>query len=124
MLGDRREHKISFKAPMIKQGVNMAFWDLETLQLEKFKPGILSKAQIGENLIMVCMEINPGNEDTGHTHPYDQCGIVVGGEIELTIGDQQRRLKVNEAYFIPAGIEHGWKSFDEPVRLLDVSLTQ
>ena len=44
----------------------MGIWNLSTLQLEEFRPGIMSKAEIGENLIMVCMEIGPGKEDTGH----------------------------------------------------------
>ena len=31
----------------------MAFWNLSALQLDEFRPGIMSKAEIGENLIMV-----------------------------------------------------------------------
>ena len=50
----------------------MGTWNLSTLQLEEFRPGIMSKAEIGENLIMVCMEIGPGKEDTGHEHPLDR----------------------------------------------------
>ena len=46
----------------------MAFWNLDTIKLEEFRPGILSKAEIGDNLIMVCMEIDPNKEDTGHVH--------------------------------------------------------
>ena len=37
----------------------MSFWNVATLQLEEFRPGINSKAEIGDNLIMVCMEIGP-----------------------------------------------------------------
>lgn len=29
----------------------MAFWDLAALELEQFRPGIMSKAALGENLI-------------------------------------------------------------------------
>jgi hypothetical protein len=50
---------------------------LAHLQLEEFGPGINSKAEIGDNLTMVCMEIGPHKEDTGHEHPFDQCGIVL-----------------------------------------------
>ena len=99
----------------------MGIWNLSTLQLEEFRPGIMSKAEIGENLIMVCMEIGPGKEDTGHEHPFDQCGVVLDGQIEMFIGDKYNTLNSNESYFIPAGVRHGWKTFTEPVRLLDVS---
>jgi hypothetical protein len=41
----------------------VAFWNLDTIKLEAFKPGIISKAEIGGNLIMVCMEIGPDKKD-------------------------------------------------------------
>ncbi|MGI9570781.1 MAG: cupin domain-containing protein [Desulfobulbia bacterium] len=100
----------------------MAFWNLETLRLEEFRPGILSKAEIGDNLIMVVMKIEAEKEDTGHSHQYDQCGIVVEGKIEMYIGDERRILTSNESYFIPSGMQHGWKTFDKSVKLLDVSI--
>jgi hypothetical protein len=40
----------------------MTFWNLNALQLEEFRPGIMSKAEIGNELIMVCMEIDLGKE--------------------------------------------------------------
>jgi quercetin dioxygenase-like cupin family protein len=102
----------------------MAFWNLSALELEEFKPGIMSKAHIGDNLTMVCMEIGPGKEDTGHQHPFDQCGIVLEGQIEMFIGKERKLLNFNKSYFIPSGVQHGWKTFDKPVKLLDVSLKQ
>jgi len=102
----------------------MGFWTLGTLELEEFRPGIMSKAEIGDNLIMVCMEIGPGKEDTGHKHPFDQCGIVLEGQVEMFIGEERKLLNPNEFYFIPSGEQHGWKTLDKPVKFLDVSLKQ
>jgi quercetin dioxygenase-like cupin family protein len=102
----------------------MTFWDLGTLELEEFRPGIMSKAQIGAHLIMVCMEIDARKEDAGHQHPFDQCGIVLEGQIEMFIGEERKLLNPNESYFIPSGQQHGWKTFENPVRVLDVSLKQ
>jgi quercetin dioxygenase-like cupin family protein len=84
----------------------------------------MSKAEIGADLIMVCMEIGAGKEDTGHNHAFDQCGVVLEGEMEMFIGETRKLLEANESYFIPAGKQHGWKTFDHPVRILDVSLKQ
>ncbi|MDZ7696120.1 MAG: cupin domain-containing protein [Deltaproteobacteria bacterium] len=100
----------------------MAFWNLNNLSLKAFRPGIMSAAEDGKDLIMVCMEIAPEMEDTGHAHAFDQCGWVVEGRIEMFIGEEQKLLNANEAYFIPSGVQHGWKTFDRPVRLMDVSL--
>jgi quercetin dioxygenase-like cupin family protein len=99
----------------------MAFWNVDRAELKEFRPGIFSKAEIGQNLIMVCMEIGAGMEDPGHTHPFDQCGMVLEGEIEMFVGDRRRRLGPREAYFLPANVRHGWKTFDRPVKVLDVS---
>ena len=73
----------------------MSFWDLKRLKLDEFRQGILSKVETGENLTMAVMEIAP-NKGGGvlHDHPFDHCGIVIGGEIEMS------------AYFIPAGVKH------------------
>jgi mannose-6-phosphate isomerase-like protein (cupin superfamily) len=102
----------------------MAFWNLGTLQLEEFRSGIMSKAELGDNLIMVCMEIGAKMEDTGHKHAFDQCGIVLEGQIEMFIGEDSRLLSSNETYFIPSGEQHGWKTFDKSVKLLDISIKQ
>jgi quercetin dioxygenase-like cupin family protein len=99
----------------------MPFQNLDELELEAFRPGIMSRAEMGANLIMAYMEIGPGEEDTGHRHDVDQCGLVLEGEIEMFIGDDRRTLKAHETYFIHSGSFHGWKTFDRPVRLLDIS---
>ena len=102
----------------------MAFWNLEILELEEFRPGIMSKAEFGDNLIMVCMEIGAEQEDTGHKHPFDQCGVVLEGQVEMFMGEDRKTLNPNETYFIPSGEQHGWKTLDKPVKILDISLSQ
>ncbi|MFC1884770.1 cupin domain-containing protein [Thermodesulfobacteriota bacterium] len=100
----------------------MTFWNLNTLELEEFRPGIISKAEIGDSLAMVCMEIGQEKEDAGHEHSFDQCGIVIEGQIEMFVGQERRLLNANECYFIPSGERHGWKTFDNPVKVLDITL--
>ncbi|RJR31999.1 MAG: cupin domain-containing protein [Desulfobacteraceae bacterium] len=102
----------------------MPFWNLSTLELAEFRPGIMSKAEIGENLVMALMQIGPGKEDTGHQHPFDQCGVVLEGHIEMFVGQERRTLGANQGYFIPSGVRHGWKTLDIPAKILDVSVKQ
>jgi mannose-6-phosphate isomerase-like protein (cupin superfamily) len=102
----------------------MAFWDFGTLKLEEFRPGIMSKAEIGDHLIMVCMEIGPEMEDAGHDHPFDQCGIILEGKIEMFVGNERKTLGPNEGYFIPSGVPHGWKTFGGTAKVMDISLKQ
>jgi quercetin dioxygenase-like cupin family protein len=108
-----------------KEANIMSFWSkVNNLSLQDFRPGIKSKAEIGDRLIMVLMEIGPDKEDTGHQHPFEQCGIVTEGEIEMFVGDEHQILKPMDAYFIPAGALHGWKTFGASVKILDVSVKQ
>lgn len=100
----------------------MAFWEgVNGLELREFRPGVRSLAELGVGLNMVCMEIGPGLEDAGHEHPFEQCGVVTQGRIEMFVGDERRVLGPMDAYFIPAGARHGWKTLEAPVKVFDVS---
>jgi quercetin dioxygenase-like cupin family protein len=102
----------------------MSFWDLKTLKLDEFRPGILSKIESGSNLTMACMEISANKEGVAHEHPFDQCGMVVEGEIEMSIGEEKKLLSPMETYFIPAGVKHNWKTAVPSAKILDVVLKQ
>jgi len=102
----------------------MGFWDLKTIKLDEFRPGILSKVESGKNLTMAFMEITPNKEGTAHDHPFDQCGIVIEGEIEMSMGQEKKLLKSMETYFIPAGVKHNWKTFSLPAKILDIVIKQ
>ena len=84
----------------------MGFWDLKTLKLDEFRPGILSKVESGKNLTMAFMEIAPNKKGTDHDHPFDQCGIVIEGEIELSVGEENKLLRPMETYLILSGVTH------------------
>lgn len=99
----------------------MPFMDFSTVDLMDFRPGIQSWAQAGEQLIMVVMTIEAGMEDAGHSHPFDQSGMVLEGTFTLSIGEDRKSLKPGQGYFIPAGIHHAWSVAEHPVKILDVS---
>jgi quercetin dioxygenase-like cupin family protein len=73
---------------------------------------------------MVVIEIEAKKKDTGHSHKYDQCGMILDGKIEMYIGEERKVLTTNESYFIPSRVRHGWKTFNKSVRLLDVSMKE
>ena len=98
------------------------FWDLSILKLDEFRPGIYSKVESGANLIMAFMDIAPHKEGPPHKHPFDQCGIVVEGEIEMAIGKEKRSLRPMMTYFIRAGENHNWKTNALPAKIVDVAV--
>jgi len=57
---------------------------------------------------VVFMDIEPLGEVSPHSHG-EQWGIVVAGEMELTIGSETRKYRPGDSYHIPAGVVHGAK---------------
>jgi len=102
----------------------MRFWDLKTLKPDEFRPGIRSKLESGTNLTMAFMEIAPNKEGSAHDHPFDQCGVVLEGEIEMSIEEEKKLMRSMETYFIPAGAKHNWKTISSSARILDVVAKQ
>ena len=80
--------------------------------------GVRGKLLQGVDRQVVFFEIEPIGEIPMHRHGA-QWGIVVEGEMELTIGGVTRRYGPGDSYFIPAGVEHGAK-FLSRVRAIDV----
>ena len=57
------------------------------------------------NQQVVFFDIEPIGEVAPHSHG-DQWGIVVEGEMDLTIGGETQTYRKGDSYFIPAGVVH------------------
>ncbi|MBT3220926.1 MAG: cupin domain-containing protein [Proteobacteria bacterium] len=67
---------------------------------------------------VVFFEIDPIGTVPLHKHG-EQWGIVIEGEMELTIGSETHRYEPGDSYHIPAGVEHGAR-FLSHFRAIDV----
>ncbi len=83
-------------------------------------PGISLHVATGQRLMIARVEVKPNSEVPLHNHPEEQMGIVLEGEVELTIGDETRLLKKGDAYLIPSNTNHGGVPRREGVVVLDV----
>ena len=87
-------------------------------------PGVRGKLlQAGEKQL-VFFDIQPIGGIPPHAHKA-QWGIVIDGEVELTIGGETKTYRKGDSYYIPEGVEHSAKVitrvkaldfFDEPDR--------
>jgi quercetin dioxygenase-like cupin family protein len=59
-----------------------------------------------------------------HNHPIDHCGVVIDGEIEMSVGEEKKLLRPLETYFIPAGVKHNWKTTALSAKILDIVVKQ
>jgi quercetin dioxygenase-like cupin family protein len=98
----------------------MAFYNPAERQPKELFPGALSRTFWGEKMLFSLLELAPGCLVPRHSHPHEQAGIVLEGELEFTIGDETRIVKAGEIFFIPGGVEHSVKVGDQPCKALDV----
>jgi quercetin dioxygenase-like cupin family protein len=80
--------------------------------------GVRGKLLQGADRQVVFFDIEPVGAVPLHRHGA-QWGIVVEGEMELTIDGVTRTHRRGDSYFIPAGAEHGAK-FNTAVKVIDV----
>jgi quercetin dioxygenase-like cupin family protein len=98
----------------------MYFHDPSTRGPKELLPGILARTFWGEKMLAAVVDLDPNTELPTHDHPHEQLGIVLEGEIEFTVGSEVKTLKPYDVYTIPAGEKHAAKTFDHPVKVLDV----
>lgn len=79
--------------------------------------GVRGKLLQGEHNQLVFFEIDAGAEVPLHRHGA-QWGIVVEGELRLSIDGETRSYRPGDTYVIPAGVEHG-AVFETPVKVID-----
>jgi len=71
----------------------------------------------GQNCQQVFFDIEPIGSVPPHSHGA-QWGIMVDGEMKLTIGGETRPIRTGESYYIPAGVQHS-ATFLSHCRVID-----
>ena len=61
----------------------------------------------GERVMIAEFRAGSGVEIPLHTHPHEQAGYVVFGEMEMTIGDNTALCTAGDSYAVPGGAPHG-----------------
>ena len=74
----------------------------------------------GDQMLFSLVEVEAGALVPLHTHPHEQGGIIVAGELEMGIGDEVRVLKPGDMYIIPGDVEHYAKGQDTKAVGLDI----
>ena len=84
------------------------------LQVEGAKAWILQ----AEASQLVFFQFSHGKCLPSHNHTYDQWGLVIDGEMELTVAGEPRIFKKGDEYLVPAGSMHSAK-FLRSTRVMD-----
>ncbi|GAB7007903.1 hypothetical protein JCM18899A_53810 [Nocardioides sp. AN3] len=73
-----------------------------------FRPamGVLGRAIFGRDAMLVHVTFVAHAEAPPHVHDEEQFGLVVAGELRLTLGDTTHRLGPGQGYYVPPGVTH------------------
>lgn len=93
------------------------FADEEGLELV---PGVRMKPLFGEGAMLNLLEFEPDAVVDTHSHPHEQLGVVLEGDVVLAVDGVEHRLGPGDGYQIPGGVEHAAWTEGVACRLLDV----
>ena len=71
-------------------------------------------------MMLSLVEFEPGAVVEPHSHPHEQVGLLVEGELTFTIGDHKETVQPGDMWRIPGGVVHSAVAGDQPVKALDV----
>ncbi len=84
----------------------MIYLKEEAKQVEML-PGLVRRTLADGPEMMLCeFSFESGVEIPTHTHPHEQVGYVVRGEVRMTIGGQENLLGAGDSYYIPGNLPH------------------
>ena len=83
-------------------------------------PGCRLRTPHGRHLMLSYLEMDAGAEVPLHSHPHEQGGVLLEGTLELTIGDETRRVAAGSLFLIPPDVPHRAVAIDGPAVVLDV----
>ena len=96
------------------------FKDVQSREPMELIAGARTRTFWGERVLLSLVEIDTDAEVPSHTHPHEQAGMVVEGELEMGIGGETRTLKPGDMYIVPGNIEHYVRCGDTPAKVLDI----
>ena len=97
----------------------MSFIDLRDYPPIRPVPGCQMRTPFGQHLMLSFLEMADGAEVPLHSHPHEQGGILINGTVDLTIGDETRRVEAGAMYIIPPNVPHRAVAVNGPATILD-----
>jgi quercetin dioxygenase-like cupin family protein len=83
-------------------------------------PGVTIRTCAAEKMMLSYVEFAPGAVVEEHSHPHEQCGMMLEGKARFIIGGEEKILSKGDIWRIPGGVKHRVVALDEPVRALDI----
>ena len=79
-------------------------------------PGVVRKSIAwGERAHVVELHLKKGSSVPPHSHPHEQCGYLISGAFDFTIGGRTQRVEAGGGWYIPGGVEHSVAVLEDSV---------
>ncbi len=98
----------------------MSFVDLHGKKGKQLSEGVEAQVAWGDRLMLSLVTLGAGSTVPMHSHPHEQAGIVLEGELDFTIGKETRRLKAGDSYIIRGNVQHGCAACAGHALVLDI----
>ena len=76
-------------------------------------PGGRTRTFWGDKMLISRVTFAPDVVVPEHTHPHEQFGVVLTGELTLTVGGETLLLRPGDMYLVPGGVPHSAKAGPE-----------
>ena len=83
-------------------------------------PGVNIYTAAGESMMLSLVEFEPGAVVEPHSHPHEQVGLLIEGELTFTIGDHQETVQPGDMWRIPGDVVHSAVAGEAPVKAVDI----
>jgi quercetin dioxygenase-like cupin family protein len=116
-LGGRRRGRVIAERIEQLELVEVWYEDDPTMRLRVNFPFSLGTGT--KSTAVVYFEIEPGHRLGTHTDSAEEILLILEGEVEVSLGDEQGRLSAKEMALVPAMVPHGMRNVGgETVRVV------
>ena len=82
--------------------------------------GITTRIFPGDQAMLSVVRIAPHSEGTPHSHPQEQWGVLLEGELVRIQYGEEVAVKAGDFWRTPGGVEHSVRTGDVGAKVLDV----
>src|SRR5579872_5917660 len=104
----------------LTDGLTETFRAIAELEPIELGQGLVARVVEGERMTFAVVDLEPGAVLPQHQHANEQIGLIVQGEMELTVGTQKRLLRPGDTYVIPGDVPHTAQAGPDGASIVDV----
>lgn len=83
-------------------------------------PGVMARTFWGQNLMLSVVTLEANATIPMHSHPHEQGGIVLEGELTFDIGGEVTQARPGDLYIIPGDVAHSVQVGIQPAKVMDI----